>query len=314
MYFLITSNKLSSNLSVFISSSCSVHFIEFAFSDVRVNILFQFLSMELKCNFKIGNWTHNPKLYTCTVTATNITEPNTDIISVLGQHAPGMSNKDVKAVDFRDSTVNYFPRRLDVIFPNLIALQIRNCDLKKISRRDLNGFEKLVDVCFPRNSLTSVPNDLFVGFHKLKMISLNDNKLERLSSQLLQPVLGNGLIHIELQNNKVIDAVYNPGVKGSVENVRELIELIDTKCGPPPNKAQAAGFKDLWTTGRHSDFVIVTDTKKFNVHKVVLATRSEFFSQMFENNSGANEMKIQDLSAKTVEIFLQFLYTGEIPD
>lgn len=270
--------------------------------------------MEIQCRFEYINWTHNPKLYTCFVTSATITEPNTEIKFFKGAHQLGKDNKNVQGIKFLNTDVRYFPRRLETIFPNLIAFDIENCGLRKVTRRDVKGLENLEDFSLYENELTSLSSDLFGGFHKLKMISLNDNKLEILSSQLLKPVLGNELIHVHLNNNKVIDAFYEPGKIGSVKTLRELMEIIDAKCGSAPDAAQGAGFNDLWTTGRHSDFVIIAESRKFRVHKLVLATRSPFFSNMFEKNNKSNEMKIEDLSTKTVEKFLQYIYTGEIAE
>lgn len=133
--------------------------------------------MEIQCQFGYLDWTHNPNLYSCLVTSASITEPNTEIKSFKGLHLNGKNNNDVQGITFSNTDVRYFPRRVDVIFPNLIAFDIENCGLRKVTRRDVKGLESLEDFSLYKNELTSIPSDLFVGFHKLKMISLFEPQL-----------------------------------------------------------------------------------------------------------------------------------------
>lgn len=275
--------------------------------------------MEIDCRFALTGWENNSILYTCEVTAASITEPHTDIANFKGRHILGKSNIDVKAISFKHTQVKYFPRRISDFFPNLIALQIENCGLTSISRRDLNELQNLNDVSIFDNDLVELPNDLFKNFDKLTMISLDGNKLEFLSSQLLMPVISNGLICVRLNKNKSIDAFYEPGIHGSLNSPRQLMQMIDAKCKKPSDigrsfaDATIAEFKNLWASKRLHDFVIIAGEKKIPVHKIVLAIRSPFFLKLFED-SQLNEMKIQDICPGTVERFLKFIYTGEILD
>lgn len=126
--------------------------------------------MEINCRFALIDWENNSILYTCEVTVASITEPHTDIANFKGRHILGKSNIDVKAISFKHTQVKYFPRRISDFFPNLIALQIENCGLTSISRRDLNGLQNLNDVSIFDNDLVELPNDLFKNFDKLTMI------------------------------------------------------------------------------------------------------------------------------------------------
>jgi hypothetical protein len=57
--------------------------------------------------------------YTCKVTEASITNPETTIKSFIGNHKPGKINKDVEAIYFLGTKVEYFPRGLHLIFPRL---------------------------------------------------------------------------------------------------------------------------------------------------------------------------------------------------
>jgi kelch-like protein 24/35 len=69
----------------------------------------------------------------------------------------------------------------------------------------------------------------------------------------------------------------------------------------------------LFTSGKFSDFsVIVNKSKIFKVHRNILAAHSQGFAEMFDQDPDEVEMRIEDLSAEAVEIFLRFLYTGKL--
>lgn len=72
--------------------------------------------------------------------------------------------------------------------------------------------------------------------------------------------------------------------------------------------------KDLWMSGRFSDFNFFIGSEKFELHKVVLGTQSSLFEEIFENEmKGIHEMelKIENAKTKAVAEFLRFFYTGE---
>jgi hypothetical protein len=51
-----------------------------------------------------------------------------------------------------------------------------------------------------------------------------------LSSELLEPILDNQLEQVDFRNN----ALYQPGAKGSVASLEELLDIIDKNCECPP--------------------------------------------------------------------------------
>jgi Leucine-rich repeat (LRR) protein len=265
---------------------------------------------------------HFGNLYTCTITSASIKEPNTKITAFDGIHEPGKSNKDVEDVWFHDTVVEYFPRGLEIIFPNLNKLNIINCGLKTISQDDLRGLENLTVLSFIRNQLKSLPSNLLAKMRNLKRINFRDNKLESINSKLFKPIMNNGLTYVEFRNNTNINAFYDPENSGSVASLEELIGIIVTKCEQQIEKNPRSkfmdefmrGFENLWISGRLSDFVIKVGSKEFPVHRNVLSVQSSVFAEIFEKDEQTKEMIIQDLSAEVVEDFLRFLYTGELSD
>lgn len=192
--------------------------------------------------------------YTCDVSNTSITEPNSKIKSISGVHHEGKDNKDVKVISFLRTVVIYFLRGLGFILENLKSLLIYNCGLKKISREDLIGLYNLEEFTIVNNKLNSLPSNLFAGKKKLKEVSFTGNKLEFVSSELLKLIYENGLTRINLRKNKKIDAIFDTDEPYAV-TLEQLMEMIDKQCSKPvEDEYTNRMFKDDATIGRVVDF------------------------------------------------------------
>jgi Leucine rich repeat len=256
--------------------------------------------MEIKCEFTTLSWNRTEiDYYRCKITEASITKPGTEIKSFVGKHLPFRSNKDVTAISFHETIIDYFPRNLHIIFPNLKALQIIDCSLKMITRDDLVGLQNLERFSLDGNKLTSLSSNLFIGFRHLKSIRLDANKLEFLSSKLLEPIAGNELERVDFRNNWKIHAFYQPGKEQSVFSLQTLMDAIDKDCKLPRGdkenemfaKAFAAGFGELWTSKDFADYTIIGgfdgSSMEFAVHKNVLATQSSVMFAVFKNRQKA---------------------------
>lgn len=278
--------------------------------------------MEIDCEFHERHYCAGDVVatlfYTCSVASTSISKRFTEVKAFKGEHLPGKSNNDVKLLTFHCTRVDYLPRGFQKIFNNLTHLRILNCGLKEISREDLIGLENLEMLNLKCNELRSVPNNLLENMHKLTMVTFCDNKIECLSSQLFTP-LKNQLHFIGLRGNGKIDATFhNTGYRNSIP-FTELMEMIDSNYRQPVDEQHEfiQTMEELWKSKHHSDLEIIVDSKKYQVHKAVLATRSSVFSSMFENNGNerqSNQVTISGSSADVVESFLEFFYTGRISD
>ena len=75
-----------------------------------------------------------------------------------------------------------------------------------------------------------------------------------------------------------------------------------------------SGFLQLLKSGDGSDFTLVsTDDKEFAVHRTILRARSEYFAAMLSSDSQEaknGRCKLPDLDAKTLEVFLLYMYGG----
>jgi Leucine-rich repeat (LRR) protein len=279
--------------------------------------------MELKCKFSNRGWNQTKVIffYGCQVPEASIRKPGTEIKAFIGEHEQGKTNIDVKMIWFENTAITEFlPRNLHKIFPNLKALIIGNCGLKKIDRRDLTGLENLEILWIYKNQLRTLPSDLFKGMTKLNNIHFFGNEFDCLSSEVLEPISRNQLERVSFRSN-TINAHYQPEVEGSVASLQELMEIIDKNCDLPFGRGEKKEFdqaciatlENLWTSGQYSDLIVIGGanySKEFRVHKTVLAAQSRVLALSFP--AADDVMKITDFSSDTVEQLLRFMYTGKL--
>lgn len=257
------------------------------------------------------------------VTDASIRKPNVIVESFKGVHAWFKSNKDVSYLDISNVVVEYFPRNLHLIFPNLKTLIVSNCGLKECFRKDLAGLEGLIEINLSQNQLRTLPDDLFSNMPSLKKIWLNNNRIEFASSNLIQSIYANQIEYFSLLGNTAIDDFFHLNSISGCKMVQELMVEIDERCKPPTDancdKVDGEilkGFNVLRQSGRLVDFVITVGSREFSVHKACLAIQSSVFGDMFEvktNGRHAVRLEISDSSAEGVESFLDYLYDRKQP-
>lgn len=164
--------------------------------------------MEIDCEFGKKLWIdghQHETLYTCFVPS-KLTEklPGT-IEKFKGAHLNGRSNEGVRAVRYMTTAIEEIPKVLSETFPNLTHLQICSCGLKRVARRDLMGLEKLTHLFLDSNSLTSLPDDLFMYTPNLEIIRFDCNYLSRLTSELFAPLNKGHLLYVDFRRNDKID-------------------------------------------------------------------------------------------------------------
>ena len=164
----------------------------------------------------------------------------------------------------------------------------------------------------------TLPNNLFIGMKKLRVIDFSRNKLGKLSSKVLEPIVRT-LEDAEFTENPSINSRF---LKGTEDTLAKLMNEIDTKCKPTITmRHYNVEQEDLfWTTllntGDFSDFQIKVDQEVFKVHKAILA-KSSVLKRMLEiemTEKRTSELVIKDFSSAAVNDFLTFLYTGLVRD
>jgi hypothetical protein len=70
-------------------------------------------------------------------------------------------------------------------------------------------------------------------------------------------------------------------------------------------------------TGQFSDFKISVGAETYTVHKIILASHSSVFAAQFRHETEDAKTNIvvwEDVSAEAAKAFLEYLYSGDIPD
>lgn len=89
---------------------------------------------------------------------------------------------------------------------------------------------------------------------KLKRIGAHCNKLEFVSSELLRPIINNGLAWVDFQGSETLNIIFEPGKAEFFEEAQR-----QSKCGK-----ESKGY--VGTSGSLSDSKIILSSKNF-VHK-----------------------------------------------
>jgi BTB/POZ domain/Leucine rich repeat len=252
--------------------------------------------MNIECSFDLNSWG-----YGSIVRSANITEPETEIESFIGEHhEEEKTDVDVNSIRFEKTIVKFFPQSISKHFTNLKKLHLVFCGLKKICKEDLNGLN-LKTLILTGNELVTLPDNLFESMQNLETLGFMLNNLESLTSKLLQSL--HKLKFIDFRKNTKINAFYEsrPNQTGATRTVKDLMNIIDSQCDIPIDI-------ELWTGGIASDVLVVVGTKEYRVHKTVLAAKSELFQNSFKKLKNTKEWRFPDYSTKAFECFLQFAY------
>jgi hypothetical protein len=99
-----------------------------------------------------------------------------------------------------------------------------------------------------------------------------------------------------------------------IVETRDNIVCIASLLVRLPNSTRML-FRDL-TSGVASDTKIVCGDEVFNVHKAILALRSDVFKAMFDSNNNTEEtrsgiVKINDIDPVTMKTLIHHIYTGK---
>lgn len=273
--------------------------------------------MEFNCKYRELNSTIGGTIYSSIVTLAWAPEKFKDVKAIKGEHKFGSSNSDVRILSFVSLQIHFIPSGLPGIYGNLTEIYITSCGLKEISRIDLSGFKNLELLALRYNDLKSLPDDLFQDMRKLSHVWIDEHKLEFLSKKVFSPLMSK-LETLKLNNSSI--SLYYDRQKSPRNILRNIMDAIDKqfkaedcKHQMPFSKGQQ---KELWESGKFSDFTIIAEDKEFKAYKFVLASSSSVFAAMFESETIEGQLKvitIEGFSARAIKDFITFLHTREPP-
>lgn len=179
------------------------------------------ISTLLECSYS----DRNEHGYKCDVTTLRITsKDDRKITKVLGVHNSRKNNENVKFFDSIGKTIQFFPKELEKVFPNLEVFHIYGANLKEISNDDIRNFINLKVLLLPSNNLEMIDRKLFEFNKNLEWIDFSYNKIKHVDVRAFEGV----------KNLKSLVFDSNPCHSGNAMNnpsaVGELVIQIEAKC------------------------------------------------------------------------------------
>lgn len=289
----------------------------------------------IDCNFSIVDY---DEFYCCSIEHEIIPEKVKEL-KLKGVHHPGKSDEDVFKLQITDSILPRMPHHFVNIYKNLRSLNIGQSNLSSITKFELK-FEHLRSIYLHENDLEYLPGDLFEFTKNLELVFLHNNKIKFIGPKLLDDL--QCLREVKFDGNVSIDCSFIRNVFGVVPKKVSLDQLkfMISKCTPPlsepemikkyrnqpkPSTSSASkvigvkpnGFNDdlqkFLALDDFKDCTLKIDGREFKIHKLIFAARSERFAEMIKANPDDNVFRLDDISVKTFECVLDYVYTDKPP-
>lgn len=143
------------------------------------------------------------------------------------------TDKDVRGFSATNQRFTYFPRGLGDKFSKITHIELHECGLKRIAKEDLVSLENLIFLDLCSNELTRLPDDLFCKMRKLKFIRFRRNKIQKMTSKLLEPLDKDRLCVVDFRKNSTIDDFFEANKHNTLEG---LMATIDAQCFEKVNR------------------------------------------------------------------------------
>lgn len=144
------------------------------------------------------------------------------VTSISGVHISGKSNTDVEGLELIAQGLEYFPRNIEVPFPNLKRIDVTSNTISSIVNNQLRPHKYLEDLNFTGNNVTNLESKLFDGLSKMMYASFSYNNVRHVGSDITLPSSA-----VYFQKNPCIDMY---GV--SVVDIVLLKNALKEKCPP----------------------------------------------------------------------------------
>jgi len=185
-------------------------------------------AMEITCRAKTTLW--HPgfrQIYSCNIIKSDLRPlENKPITFQLTHDEIGKTDSDVEAVVILDSKIYKIPKNFEQLFKNVKVLCIKQCNLEKIERKDLQNFSCLREVWMPNNKLKLLPDNLFIDHPKVEKLSFSNNQISVIGEKILEPL--EDLRYANFNKNLTIDVTFD--ADEDKIDLDELKEIIRNNC------------------------------------------------------------------------------------
>lgn len=143
------------------------------------------------------------------------------IESATGNNQGLNSNHEVFIFESEDKKIEYFPRNLDKIFPNLKGIFIENGRLKELHRSDFRGYSAILYLELNNHDIQVLEEGVFDFLSAIKSIWMSNNKIIHIDENVFENL--ENLVTLTLVQNQcanIRDKIY----KNYSKNIRDIFK------------------------------------------------------------------------------------------
>lgn len=162
-------------------------------------------------------------IYKCIAKNLTILSELERISSIGGFHKEQKTSEDVQILIIANQVCHYLPKSLNLHFPKIYHLDVRNSGLKGVNSEQMIMFPKLRHLYFRNNPIEVLPENLFQHNPLLEFIDLSDNRIKTVGRNIFEPL--DKLVALNIERNVCID-----GFAIEEESIKNLKSEINRKC------------------------------------------------------------------------------------
>jgi Leucine-rich repeat (LRR) protein len=165
----------------------------------------------------------------CVVQGLVITERNQIVTSVNNQAVSYYNSKNIKGLNFEFQSMNFMPKGLEKLFPQIELISIERSKLKEIRKEDLAPYPMLKKLWIQSNDLETLPSNLLEGNPELSIVSFFNNKLRFVGENILSPLKKLTWVYFRSNTCISMDAY-------TKAQISALTAELQSKCKSPQEK------------------------------------------------------------------------------
>jgi hypothetical protein len=173
----------------------------------------------VNCTFGTGTYAGINAVYQC-YARISPESSNPTVTNVIGTHATGMTNEDVKFVYIHGNyLLSFVPRGFTSFFPNLIGLNLHYTTFEALNGDELDNLgEKLTWFGVAYSNLTTISSQLFDSTPNIANVFLSHNRIQRVGRYLFAAVDVTQLRYVFFYDNRCIS--------GGAHELADIVALI----------------------------------------------------------------------------------------
>jgi hypothetical protein len=213
------------------------------------------LGIDMKCSIRSSSAnSYGVPGNECKALGLVITERDLIITSINGQTESYYHTQNVKSLNFFEQTMNFMPKGLEKLFPQIETILFYYSDLKELKKEDLAPFPMLKNLWTSANDLETLPSNLFEANPEITHVHFYNEKLKFVGENILSPL--KKLTWADFLSNLCID-------KWALtkEEIPALISELHSKCKPPQLCKPEPQEELLNTTIKYFESIVESQSK-----------------------------------------------------